>query len=384
MVLIWACWLWLAGALLAALLAVYGAGADVRGVAAALALTASPAFAGFLLFPFLGKPTADAGWIAAWTLMAMGLSAGADGAVSPFAAAFMIGPAVAAFIRPAWVQPAGGAAVAGYAVAAWLARYEAGADLRSYAAIMAAISITFATALFSLALQRRSASGAANRRVAEVSHELRTPLNHILGFSEMIERQMFGEIGARYVEYAGLIRRSGAHLLTLVNDLLDLSKIDAGRYTLELEALDAGEVAAEVVRLATDSAERKSIVLGLSTPLAPIVVRADASALRRMLINTVGNAIKFTPEGGRVMLTVSAAEGCLQFDTDDSGPGIPEADRARLGRSYERGAGATAEGTGLGLALTRALAELHGGTLSFHASAEGGALVRIRLPVLAG
>jgi signal transduction histidine kinase len=134
--------------------------------------------------------------------------------------------------------------------------------------------------------------------------------------------------------------------------------------------------------MSTDAADRKSIALGMLTPEAPLLVVADPRALRRMLINTVGNAIKFTPEGGRVFLAASAAEGKLVLETSDTGPGIPEAERATLGQAYERGSrGATAEGTGLGLSLVRALAALHGGDLSFDDAPGGGALVRIRLPL---
>ncbi|MEQ1493895.1 MAG: HAMP domain-containing sensor histidine kinase, partial [Terricaulis sp.] len=209
-------------------------------------------------------------------------------------------------------------------------------------------------------------------------------LTHILGFSEMIERQIFGEVGARYVEYAGLIRKSGTHLLGLVNDLLDLSRIDAGKFDLALGTFDARVVIEDVVRVSVDSAEKKQIALGMLTPDAPLSVHADDRAVKRMLINTVSNAIKFTPEGGRVMVQASEVNGVLQLDTIDNGPGIPEAERAILGQAYERGSGgARAEGTGLGLSLVRALAALHGGTLSFHEAPGGGALVRITLPVLA-
>jgi cell cycle sensor histidine kinase DivJ len=221
------------------------------------------------------------------------------------------------------------------------------------------------------------------QRIAEVSHELRTPLTHILGFSEMIEREIFGPAGERYVEYAGLIRKSGNHLLSLVNDLLDLSRLEAGRYDLDAEDFDARSIVEEVVRLSADAAVKKTIALGMVTPEQPLQVRADARALRRMLINTLGNALKFTPEGGRVMVTARAEGGALVLETIDNGPGIPEAERATLGTAYERGSGgARAEGTGLGLALVRALAALHSGSLSFHDAPGGGALVRVTLPVL--
>lgn len=224
---------------------------------------------------------------------------------------------------------------------------------------------------------------AMSRRVAEISHELRTPLTHILGFSEMIQSEIFGPVGERNKEYAGMIRASGGHLLELVNDLLDLSKIEAGRYQLELEAFDARAIVDEVVRLSADSAARKHIAVLAHTPIAPLNVRADPRALRQILLNTVGNAIKFTPEHGRIDLRARAEAGALVLDTVDSGPGISEAERARLGHAYEQGeAGAHAQGTGLGLALVRALAGLHGGGLSFHDAPEGGALVRVTLPVL--
>ena len=119
------------------------------------------------------------------------------------------------------------------------------------------------------------------------------------------------------------------------------------------------------------------------TPQPPLTVRADERAVTRILINTVGNALKFTPEGGRVMVTAEARDGLLVLETSDTGPGIPQAERQMLGAAYERGSGgARAEGTGLGLALVRALARLHGGALSFHDAPGGGALVRVTLRAL--
>jgi cell cycle sensor histidine kinase DivJ len=246
------------------------------------------------------------------------------------------------------------------------------------------LSLAFAAWLVGFGRRGENREQAMSRRVAEVSHELRTPLTHILGFSEMIERQIFGEVGARYVEYAGLIRKSGAHLLGLVNDLLDLSRIDAGKFELQFGVFDVRVVIEDIVRLSVDSAEKKQIALGMLTSETPLNVRADDRAVKRMLINTVGNAIKFTPEGGKVIVQAAAANGALQIDTIDNGPGIPADERETLGNAYERGSGgARAEGTGLGLSLVRALAELHGGGLSFHDAPGGGALVRITLPVLA-
>ncbi|MGE3142711.1 MAG: sensor histidine kinase [Hyphomonadaceae bacterium] len=225
---------------------------------------------------------------------------------------------------------------------------------------------------------------ATSDRVAEISHELRTPLTHILGFAEMMQTQVFGPLEDRYVAYATLIRNSGLHLLELINGLLDLSKIEAGRYELELASFDVRDIVRDVLAVSAGGAAPRQIALIEETPPAPLRVRADARAMRQMLLNTVGNAIKFSPDQGRVTLSARAENGRLVLDTIDTGPGIPAEERDRLGKRYERGAASEGiEGTGLGLALVRALADLHGGALSFHDAPGGGALVRLDLPVLA-
>jgi signal transduction histidine kinase len=361
------------------------AGAAPGAAAGAAALALAPALAGFILLPRIGRPGADAILILAWLVSAVFLTAGAGGAQSSLAAALLIAPALAAALRPAWALPMGLAAALCFALASWLARFAEPAPLGSFPLLLTIASIAFAAALIAIRGGNESgrAASAIEQRVAEVSHELRTPLTHIIGFSEMIERQIFGEVGARYVEYAGLIRKSGNHLLGLVNDLLDASKIEAGKYELDFSVFDARAIIEEVVRLSADSADRKSIGLSADMPDTPLMVRADDRALRRMLFNTVGNGIKFTPDGGRVAVRAATADGALVIETIDDGPGIPVEERAMLGRAYERGSGgARAEGAGLGLALTRALARLHGGSLSFHDAPGGGALVRITLPVL--
>lgn len=343
----------------------------------------APALAGFILVPQLGRKAVDIGFLTAWVLAGIGLVAGSGGASSPLAVLFVIPPALALALGRRWAPEAGAAGVLAYAAAAVFALGLPDQGLDPFPQVLAVTGLAFAAGLMALGQGAGGREAAMSQRVAEVSHELRTPLTHILGFSEMIERQIFGEVGGRYVEYAGLIRRSGTHLLGLVNDLLDLSKIEAGRYDLVIEAFDIGAAVEEVVRLSVDAAEKKQIALGMVTPQPALTVHADERAVKRMLINTVGNALKFTPEGGRVMVTAEARDGVLVLETMDSGPGIPEDERQRLATPYERGAGgARAEGTGLGLVLVRALARLHGGSLSFHDAPGGGALVRVTLPVL--
>jgi signal transduction histidine kinase len=358
-------------------------GGERSAVAGASALALAPALAGFILVPRLGRKWVDVGFLASWLLAAIGLVTGSGGALSPLATLFAVPPALALALGRRWAPEAGAAAVLSYAAAAVLARGAPELGLAPFQQVLSVVALTFAAGLMALGQAGGGRDHAMGQRIAEVSHELRTPLTHILGFSEMIERQLFGEIGARYVDYAGLIRRSGAHLLGLVNDLLDLSKIEAGRYDLVMEAFDIGAAVEDVVRLSVDAAQKKEIALGMVTPQPPLIVRADERAVKRMLINTVSNALKFTPEGGRVMVTAEARDGVLVLETSDTGPGIPEAERELLGQPYERGAGgARAEGTGLGLALVRALARLHGGALSLHDAPGGGALVRVTLPVL--
>lgn len=357
-------------------------GAERSAVAGASALAMAPALAGFILVPQLGRKAVDIGLLAAWALAAVGLAAGSGGALSPLAVLFAVPPALALALGRRWAPEAGAAAMLGYASAAVFALGAPELGLDPFPQLLAVAALGFAAGLMAVGQGAVGHAQAMSRRIAEVSHELRTPLTHILGFSEMIERQIFGDIPARYVEYAGLIRRSGAHLLDLVNDLLDLSKIEAGRYELTVENFDIGATVEEVVRLSLDAAEKKQIALGLVTPEPALFVRADQRAVKRILINTVGNALKFTPEGGRVMVVAEAREGALVLETIDSGPGIPEAEREILTQAFERGAGgARAEGTGLGLTLVRALARLHGGTLSFHDAPGGGALVRVTLPM---
>jgi len=385
MPLVLACWFWLIAVTGTAALT-WAGGADVRGVAAMAALAIAPALTGFILSPHVRRGWIAAGFIAVWIIVAAGLVAGTGGAGSPLAAMFAVAPALALALGRRWAAEAGAGAVLGYAAGAGASLMDtaARAQLGAFPEMLSVAAIALAAGLMALgqgARGRRASDAAAGQRIAEVSHELRTPLTHILGFSEMIERQIFGEIGARYVEYAGLIRKSGAHLLGLVNDLLDLSKIEAGRYDLELAEFDVRNVVEEVVRLSTDAADKRQIALGIITPPAPLMVRADDRAIRRMLINTIGNAIKFTPEGGRVMASAYVADGALVLETIDNGPGFSAEDRAKLGEAYQTGS-ARAEGTGLGLSLVRALAALHGGTLSFHDAPGGGALVRITLPVL--
>jgi signal transduction histidine kinase len=344
-----------------------------------------PAFSTFVLLPALNRSVGVILTLSVWLASVTVLVATTGGALSPLVAGYVVVLAQCFALNRAWVAEAGAAALLAYASAALISA-RAGAPVSDFAGwvqMMAVAYLASGAGLFASA-PRGVARGRVEQRLAEVAHELRTPLTHILGFSEMIERQIFGPVNEKYVEYAALIRASGAHLLTLANDMLDLSRIDADRFPLALKRFDARALIEEVVRMSSGMASAKSIALSSELPEGALMVRADQAALRRILINTVGNALKFTPERGAVRVRATFEGAALVLDTIDNGPGLSAAEKARLGSAYERGeSGLGVEGAGLGLSLVRALAALHQGSLSFHDASGGGAIVRVTLPVRA-
>ncbi len=231
------------------------------------------------------------------------------------------------------------------------------------------------------AVAARAATTARSRQVAELSHELRTPLTHILGFAEIMQRQLYGPLSAKYVDYVELIQKSGRNLLELIGGLMDLSRLEGGRYTIERDRFDARDLIGEVVRMSSETASAKGMSLNADVPATALSIDADPRAVRQILINLVTNALKFTPEGGRVDVRGRLEAGVLALEVDDTGPGISASERTRLGDAFERGAASEGvEGVGLGLALVRGFAALHGGALSFAERPGGGARVRVTIP----
>ncbi len=230
-----------------------------------------------------------------------------------------------------------------------------------------------------------SASRAKSEFLANMSHELRTPLNAIIGFSEMMQREMFGPLGdARYREYSGDILASGQHLLALINDILDMSKIEAGKMTLRPEPLDLLELVEDAVRLVRTRADNGGLIIGVDLGADLPEVDADYRALKQILLNLLSNAVKFTPRGGRVDLKASVrVDGRVQVRVSDTGIGIAEADLARLAKPFEQiesQHSKTQQGTGLGLALTKSLVERHGGALDLDSKPGVGTTVAFSLP----
>jgi len=230
-----------------------------------------------------------------------------------------------------------------------------------------------------------AANKAKSRFLATMSHELRTPLNAIMGFSEVMEKEILGPIGSDlYREYARNIYTSGNHLLGIINEILDLSRIEAGRYDLHEEAIRLTDIAEDCERLIKIKADAKSlqIVEDFATDLPH--VWADSRAMRQICLNLLSNALKFTPRGGRITLTVGHTSDGGQFITiTDTGPGIPKDEIPRVLQAFGQGSLAheTAEGgTGLGLPIVQNLIHLHGGTFDLESELRKGTEVTVTLP----
>ena len=231
--------------------------------------------------------------------------------------------------------------------------------------------------------EAEASSASKSAFLANMSHELRTPLNAILGFSDIMKESLFGPLDERYRDYAADIHQSGAHLLSLINDLLDIAKIESGRMQMSPEILDSDEVFTQIVRMIMPKADEKSLNVTLELTGAPEQIVADPRALRQILMNVMSNAIKFTPAAGNIELGLMADGADAVFWVRDDGPGIPAAKLERLFKPFERvdnSYSGAASGTGLGLALVRALAVLHGGTASIESTVGVGTVVLVRLP----
>jgi signal transduction histidine kinase len=222
--------------------------------------------------------------------------------------------------------------------------------------------------------------------LANMSHELRTPLNAIIGFSEVLTDRMFGELNEKQEEYLKDIYASGTHLLSLINDILDLSKIEAGRMELELTDFDLPTAIDNALMLVRERAGRRSIALHTSIDdrLGPI--QADERKVRQVVLNLLSNAIKFTPEGGRIEVAAVPKDGSAEISVSDTGIGIAPEDQDKVFEEF-RQVGAAAkkvEGTGLGLTLCRKFVELHGGKIWVKSQLGAGATFTFTIPVRAG
>jgi two-component system cell cycle sensor histidine kinase PleC len=219
--------------------------------------------------------------------------------------------------------------------------------------------------------------------LANMSHELRTPLNAIIGFSEIMESGMFGTLGSeKYQEYCHDILTSGHYLLEVINDILDMSKIEAGRMKLDMESLDLSKTLAESLRVVSGRADDKNLVVSADIE-GTISVVADRRAIKQIIVNLLSNAVKFTPDGGKVTVRSRLLRDSIVLMIADTGIGIAPHSLARLGRPFEQVESQltkTYHGSGLGLAIARSLTHLHGGTMRLRSRLGTGTVVCVSLP----
>ncbi|HEX5008267.1 MAG TPA: ATP-binding protein, partial [Hyphomonadaceae bacterium] len=232
------------------------------------------------------------------------------------------------------------------------------------------------------------ASQAKGSFLANMSHELRTPLNHINGFSEMMAGEIYGPLGdSRYKEYAEAIHQSGQHLHDMINDILDMSKIEAGKMTLSQRQIDPADAVDAAVRLIRRRAADRQVSLIFDPDDDLPDINGDHRAIKQMTLNLIANAIKFTDPGGEVRVSMVTEDQWLVISVKDTGIGIAPEDLPRLGQPFEQAGkddGRNPGGTGLGLALTKSFAEMHGGYVTIDSTVGVGTTVSIFLPLLPG
>jgi signal transduction histidine kinase len=238
-----------------------------------------------------------------------------------------------------------------------------------------------------VALEARKAAETAKDQLearttffAQTSHELRTPLNAIVGFAEMMRSGVFGPLPERYQEYAELIHEGGRNLTLIVDDVLDLARLEAGRYEIYPEIVSLSDLADDAVRFMMDEARRKGVELVCDGP-EDAEAFADSKAVRQIALNLISNALKFTPAGGEVVVVAEEVPGGSVLSVSDTGAGISPEELKRLSRAFEQGeAGKKQKGAGLGLSVVRAFAELHRGALTIAPRESGGTRIAVFFP----
>jgi signal transduction histidine kinase len=230
------------------------------------------------------------------------------------------------------------------------------------------------------------ANAAKSQFLANMSHELRTPLNAIIGFADVLGQKMFGELNEKQADYVSDILSSGRHQLTLINDILDLAKVEAGRMTLEPETFSLRDALTRALAMVRERAAAHQIALDLAMDENVDLITADERKVRQILLNLLSNAVKFTPDGGRIVVTAARDDREVRIAVADSGLGIALEDQARVFEEFAQAqAGRQAsEGTGLGLTLSKKIVELHGGRIWVESQVGSGSTFTFALPLLVG
>lgn len=377
---------WIGGVIVCAILA-YAFQTPIKACAVFTALALGPGLVGLLLLPRWGeiaaKPIAIAVWIAAVTAGCAATggagSAAALAYVAPLALAWRWGG------REAHVETAAFCAIGLILAALTAAHAPPPLAVGGLAVLGAMLALVFSVVVGAAPISRSPpASGAQAIGLALIAHELRTPLTHIIGFADLMAQRVFGPLPDAYKDYPGLIAAAGRHQLDLVNTLVDFGRLEAGQYPFAPELIDPRQSVLEVTEGAQAGARAKGLDLTADCESAPGAAHLDPRAWRQILYNLIGNAVKFTPEGGSVKVRLTAPAGALTLTVADSGPGLSEAEKARVGKLFARsGSVNSIEGAGIGLALTMGLVRLHHGAMRLDDAPGGGLLVRVEIPEIA-
>jgi len=262
-------------------------------------------------------------------------------------------------------------------------------DLLKTFADQAVIAIENVRLFNDLELANRGLQAASRHKsefLANMSHELRTPLNAVLGFSEVLSERMFGELNEKQEEYLKDIQASGQHLLSLINDILDLSKVEAGRMELELTDFHLPAALDNAMTLVRERAARRGIALHADVDERLGQIQADERKIRQVVLNLLSNAIKFTPEGGSINVRAMPGDGVVKVSVGDTGAGIAPEDQEAIFEEFKQvgTAAKKVEGTGLGLALSRKFVELHGGRIWVTSELGAGSTFTFTIPMRIG
>jgi signal transduction histidine kinase len=239
--------------------------------------------------------------------------------------------------------------------------------------------------LSALLVEADNANKSKSEFLATMSHELRTPLNAIIGFSDVLRKQLYGALGNdRYREYVADINSSGLHLLSIINDILDLAKAEAGKLELQEDFVDLVQCAQSCMQMCRIRADEGGVTLALTTPERDVLLNADERLLRQLVLNLVSNAVKFTLSGGHIAVAIRASDlDGIAIEVTDNGIGIPQEHIERVLRPFEQVERALSRrygGTGLGLPFAKKIAELHGGSLTLESEVDKGTRVLVQLP----
>ncbi|HMK55567.1 MAG TPA: ATP-binding protein [Dissulfurispiraceae bacterium] len=230
----------------------------------------------------------------------------------------------------------------------------------------------------------RESAEAANKAksdfIAQISHELRTPLNSIIGFSEFLIESYSNTLEAAQKEYINNIHESGIHLLNLINDILDHSKIEAGRMELRVDRFPVEEIISGSVDLLSTTASKRGISIEADMHSAPKTLNGDRLRIKQVMLNLLNNAMKFTPEGGSIVISVRTVEAAAEFSVSDTGIGISAEDQGKLFKPFSQLGSRSSGGTGLGLSICRSIVEMHGGRIWVESSVGKGSTFTFTIP----